>query len=139
MSEARLLVIDDDPDFVEGLVGILEPAGYEVDARYNPRDGFEALKSGDYDLLVLDIIMGRGAEGVMLARKVRNDERVKDIPMMVITGIRDQMDFLVPGRPLDPRFMPVDELLEKPVKPDVLLDKVSTLVQTGRRTAAQGD
>ena len=74
MSEpTRLLMIDDDPDFVEGIRSILEGAGYEVDVAYNPDDGFQALESNPPDLLLLDIMMGRGAEGVMIARKIRKD------------------------------------------------------------------
>lgn len=46
MSEpTRLLMIDDDPDFVEGIRSILEGAGYQVDVAYNPDDGFQALES----------------------------------------------------------------------------------------------
>lgn len=64
----RLLIVDDDPDFVDGIRSILEAAGYEVDAAYNPKDGFEALQARPCDLLLLDIMMGRGAEGIMFAR-----------------------------------------------------------------------
>ncbi|MCK4741662.1 MAG: response regulator, partial [Anaerolineales bacterium] len=67
----KFLIIDDDPDFVEGIMSILVNAGYEVDAKYNPKEGYEALETGKYDLLLLDIMMGRGAEGVMIARKMR--------------------------------------------------------------------
>ena len=62
-TKKRLLMIDDDPDFVEVVAKILVDAGYEVDAKYNPDDGFKALKTGGYDLLLLDVLMGRGAEG----------------------------------------------------------------------------
>ncbi len=140
MTESRkLLVIDDDPEFVEGVVSILKPAGYDVDARYNPRDGFDALRTGKYDLLLLDIMMGRGAEGVMLARKIRMDDKLRDMPVLVMTSIREQMDFLFPGQPLDPRFVPVQELMEKPVKPDVLLEKVDSLLKASVQHRAQGD
>jgi two-component system alkaline phosphatase synthesis response regulator PhoP len=135
----RLLMIDDDPEFVEGVVSILEPAGYDVDVQYNPRDGFEALRTGGYELLLLDIMMGRGAEGVMLARKIRKDDKLRDMPVLVMTSIREQMDFLFPGQPLDPRFVPVEDLVEKPVKPEVLLERVSTLLQAADDRRTQGD
>lgn len=127
-EQKRLLIIDDDPDYVEGIQSILEKADYEVDAAYNPKDGFAALESGNYDMLLLDIMMGRGAEGVMVARKINKDPELRKIPVLIITGIREQMAFLFPGQPVHPRFLPTDELIEKPVDPDFLLEKVSTLL-----------
>lgn len=139
-KKAKLLIIDDDPDFVEGIVSILEKANYDIDARYNPDEGFETLKSGSYDLLLLDVLMGRGAEGIMIARKIGNDEKLREIPILIITGMREQIAFLFPGQPVHPSFVPTDELIEKPVEPDLLLEKVSTLIKTAeeRKTQAEG-
>ena len=95
-TNKRLLMIDDDPDFVEVIVSILENAGYQVDAEYNPDDGFQALKSGSYDLLLLDVLMGRGAEGIMIARKIGNDEKLRETPILIITGMREQIAFPLP-------------------------------------------
>ena len=129
IEQKRLLIIDDDPDFVEGIKSILEGADYEVEVAYNPTDGFEALQTKPPDLLLLDIMMGRGAEGVMLARKIRKDPNLREIPILIITGIREQIAFLFPGEPVHPRFVPVDELVEKPVEPAFLLERVSALLQ----------
>lgn len=128
-SQKKLLIIDDDPDFVDGIKSILVTADYDVDAAYNPKDGFQALQTGKYDLLLLDIMMGRGAEGVMIARKMRKDAKLREMPVLIITGIREQISFLFPGQAVHPHFMAVDELVEKPVEPQLLLEKVSTLLQ----------
>jgi CheY-like chemotaxis protein len=125
----RLLIVDDDPDFVEGIKAILEGAGYETDVAYNPKDGFQALKSRHYDLLLLDIMMGRGAEGIMVARKIRKDPELKELPVLIITGIREQIAFLFPGSGVHPGFVPVDELVEKPVEPELLLARVRYLLE----------
>jgi CheY-like chemotaxis protein len=127
--QKKILIIDDDPDFVQGLRSILEAAKYGVDAAYNPKDGFQALKSKQYDMLLLDIMMGRGAEGIMLARKLNKDPQLREIPVLIITGIREQMAFLFPGQAVHPHFLPIDELVEKPVAPALLLEKVRTLLQ----------
>ena len=130
MSEQkRLLMIDDDPDFVAGIRSILEGADYEVEVAYNPKDGFEMLQSNPPDLLLLDIMMGRGAEGVMVARKISKDPKLRQIPVLIITGIREQIAFLFPGQPVHPRFLPTDELIEKPVDPELLLEKVEALLK----------
>lgn len=128
-SPTKLLIIDDDPDFVDGIKSVLVGAKYDVDVAYNPKDGISALQTKHYDLLLLDIMMGRGAEGIMIARKMRKDPKLRDLPVLIITGIREQLAFLFPGGPVHPRFVQVDELVEKPIEPQLLLDKVSALLQ----------
>ncbi len=135
--QKRVLIIDDDPDYVEGITSILERAGFHVEAAYNPEEGFETLKSKPFDLLLLDIMMGRGAEGVMVARKISKDPKLREIPTLIITGIREQIAFLFPGQPVHPSFLPVDELIEKPVEPKLLLEKVDTLLRLAEERKAQ--
>jgi two-component system, OmpR family, alkaline phosphatase synthesis response regulator PhoP len=138
MSEPkRLLMIDDDPDFVAGVKAILVKAKYEVDVAYNPKDGFEALRTKAYDLLLLDVMMGRGAEGIMIARKLGKDPKLRDLPVLIITGIREQMAFLFPGQAVHPHFVEVDELVEKPVPPKLLLEKVAALLKTAEARKAK--
>jgi DNA-binding response OmpR family regulator len=132
----KLLMIDDDPDFVSGIKAILDTAGFEVDVAYNPKDGMRALQSKKYDLLLLDIMMGRGAEGIMIARKLRKDEKLREMPVLIITGMREQIAFLFPGEPVHPRFVEVDEMVEKPIEPKLLLEKVNGLIQTAEARKA---
>jgi CheY-like chemotaxis protein len=134
--QKKLLIIDDDPDFVEGIKSILENAGYEVEARYNPKDGFQALEAKKYDLLLLDIMMGRGAEGVMIARKMGQDPKLRELPVLIITGIREQIAYLFPGQPVHPHFVDIDELVEKPVEPGLLLERVSALLEAAEAKKA---
>ena len=136
-EKKKLLNIDDDPDFVEGIKSVLQTGDYEVDATYNPKDGFDALQTKHYDLLLLDIMMGRGAEGVMLARKMGSDPVLREIPVLIITGIREQIAYLFPGQAVHPHFVAVDELVEKPVEPGLLLDKVQSLIETAEARKKQ--
>ena len=130
MTERKqLLIIDDDPDFVAGIKAILDGAGYDSDVAHNPKDGFAALKAKHYDLLLLDIMMGRGAEGVMMARKIRKDPALQDLPILIITGIREQIAFMFPGQAVHPNFVALNELIEKPVEPDLLLERVGALLK----------
>ncbi len=128
-EQKKLIIIDDDPDYVAGIKSVLETANYSVDVAYNPKDGFKALQTKRYDLLLLDIMMGRGAEGVALARKIRKDPHLRELPVLIITGLREQIAFLFPGQPVHPHFVETDELLEKPVEPKLLLEKVSALLK----------
>jgi two-component system alkaline phosphatase synthesis response regulator PhoP len=132
----NLLIIDDDPDFVAGIKSILDTAGFNVEVAYNPKDGMQALQTKKYDLLLLDIMMGRGAEGIMIARKLRKDAKLREMPVLIITGLREQIAFLFPGEPVHPRFVEVDELVEKPVEPKLLLEKVNSLIETAEARKA---
>jgi len=132
----RILMIDDDPDFVSGIKAILDKAGFEVEVTYNPKDGLQALQTKNYDLLLLDIMMGRGAEGIMIARKLRKDVKLRELPVLILTGMREQIAFLFPGEPVHPRFVEVDELVEKPVEPKLLLEKVNSLIKTAEAKKA---
>lgn len=133
----KLLIIDDDPDFVSGIKAILATGDFEVDVAYNPRDGLRTLQSKHYDLLLLDIMMGRGAEGIMIARKLRKDPKLREMPVLIMTGMREQIAFLFPGEPVHPRFVEVDEMVEKPVEPKLLLEKVNTLIQAAEAKKAK--
>ena len=135
--KAKIMMIDDDPDFVAGIRAILEKADYEVNVAYNPRDGFQALQAQNYDLLLLDIMMGRGAEGIAFARKLRKDPKLKEIPVLIITGVREQIAFLFPGQAGHPNFVDVDELVEKPIEPNLLLEKVSALLKAAEEKKLQ--
>ena len=132
----KVLMIDDDPDFVSGIRSILTAANFEVDVAYTPKDGLQALQTKPYDILLLDIMMGRGAEGIMIARKLRKDVKLRELPVLIITGMREQIAFLFPGEPVHPRFVEIDELVEKPVEPKLLLEKVNSLIQASEAKKA---
>ena len=139
MTTKKLLIVDDDPDFAGAISDILVTAGYETDITHNPKEGWAALKDKKYDLLLLDIMMGRGAEGVMMARKIRKDESLREMPVLIITGMREQIAFLFPGQAIHPGFVPVDELVEKPVEPQLLLDRVGALIESAEARDPGGD
>lgn len=136
-TEKKLIIIDDDPDYAEGIKSILERAEYLVDVAYNPKDGIHALQTRHYDLLLLDIMMGRGAEGIALARKIRKDPKLREIPVLIITGVREQIAFLFPGQAVHPNFVDVDELMEKPVEPKLLLEKVAAMLKAAEEKHLQ--
>jgi DNA-binding response OmpR family regulator len=130
MDGKKILMIDDDPDFVDAVKMVLEKAGYTVEAVYSPRDGYRALETSAYDLVILDCMMGRGAEGIIAARKLRKKKELGGLPILMITGIRDQTGFFFVGDPKDETFLPVDGFLEKPVEPGVLLNEVAKLFKS---------
>ena len=132
----RILVAEDEEDISEILQFNLESEGYKVDAVHSAEEALTK-KLTDYDLFLLDVMMGRGAEGIMIARKLGKDPKLRELPVLIITGIREQMAFLFPGQAVHPHFVDVDELVEKPVAPKLLLEKVEALLKTAETRKAQ--
>jgi CheY-like chemotaxis protein len=127
----KILVIDDDKDHVAGIRLVLENSNYEVASANSREEGFLKVKEVKPDLILLDILMGKGADGVLFARKLRHDEAYTEAsktPIIVMTSMRQQTGFWFPGEPKHDVFFPIDEILEKPVKPEVLLKKVRQML-----------
>ena len=124
MSNPNILIIDDDPDFVAIAKAILETKQYNVSFAYDPDEGFAKLEEEMPDLLILDIMMGRGAGGFIFARKMRKDPRFDKIPILMLTSMREQTGFDFPGERIHSKFLPVDDYIEKGIEPHVLLEKV---------------
>lgn len=124
MSAPNILIIDDDPDFVEITKVILETKQYDVRAAGNPEEGWAELEGAVPDLLILDVMMGKGAEGFIMARKIRKDSRYAEMPILMLTSMREQTGFDFPGERINSKFLPVDDYVEKGVEPKVLLEKI---------------
>ena len=128
MENAKILVIDDDPGFVEAVQTILEAEQYKVSCAYDANEGFARLEEELPDVIILDVMMGKGAEGFIFARKMRRDSRFAKIPILMLTSMREQTGFDFPGERIHPKFLPVEEYIEKPCEPDALLGKIEQLL-----------
>lgn len=124
MSTPSILLVDDDPDFVEITKAILETKQYQVRSAQDPDEGFAKLEEEIPDLLILDIMMGRGAGGFVLARKIRKDSRFDHMPILMLTSMTEQTGFDIPGERISEKFLPVDDYIEKGLEPHALLEKV---------------
>jgi DNA-binding response OmpR family regulator len=124
MRAPTILIIDDDPDFVDITTVILETKDYNVDSAGNPEEGWARLRAAVPDLLILDVMMGKGAEGFIMAREIRKDSRFAGMPILMLTSMREQTGFDFPGERIHSKFLPVDDYVEKGVEPKVLLEKI---------------
>jgi CheY-like chemotaxis protein len=124
MSAPSILIIDDDPDFVQVMKVILEGKPYNVISAYSSEEGWAKMETEAPDAIILDVMMGKGAEGFIFARKMRKDPRFDKIPVLMLTSMREQTGFDIPGDRIHPKFLPVDDYIEKGVEPQVLLDKI---------------
>jgi CheY-like chemotaxis protein len=129
---ARILIIDDDPDMVLASRLPLEAAGHSVDEACNGLEGLERIKANRPDLIILDVMMDTATEGFQLALQLRSREpdaefaAYRDIPIIMLTAIHTTTPLRF-GPEED--YLPVDDFIDKPIDPDVLVSKVEALVK----------
>ncbi len=134
-NKEKILLIDDDPDFITINRTILESAGYRVDAANDPTTAWMKIKAWMPDLICLDVMMPTGTEGFHFAHKVRQDPETQNIPILMITSIHEHTDLRFSAE--DDEYLPVDDFVEKPIKKDVLLKKVADLLKQGHQKTSK--
>ena len=128
MDGKKILIIDDDPDFVESVRRVLEARGYLVDTAPNGAEGIEKAKVFLPNLIFLDVMMTKNTEGFEVSRELVKDDTLKSIPVIMITGIREKMNLAFGFEP-DNTWLPVKAVLEKTIKPDQLIAKVEEFIK----------
>jgi CheY-like chemotaxis protein len=123
----KILVVDDDVDFVEATTTLLEAKGFHVVSAANGEAGYTLAKAEKPDVMLLDVMMSHDSDGFDTARKLKEDPATKKIPVIMITGIRKSKSLPFAFEP-DEDWLPVNVVLEKPVKPDELLKTVNEAV-----------
>ncbi len=129
MGQGRILIIDDDPDITEAMTVVLENKGYEVARAQDGAEGMERLRESRPDLIILDVMMRTSQEGFELARELKHDAQYKEIPILMLTAVKHKTGLDFKDTAGDTSWLPVEEYLDKPVKPDVLLEMVADLLQ----------
>jgi len=126
--EKKILAVDDDPDIRDALTMILESQGYKV---ITAQDGIEALanlKAEKPDLMILDLLMPK-MDGWAVCKELQDPRwaKYRDIPILILTSVREEASRrryeLETGLELD-----VDDYVEKPFSPDILLERVGRLI-----------
>ena len=122
---AKVLVVDDDPDFVKVTAKVLKRAGHEIMSASNGAKALQAMRQTAPDIVLLDIMMSYVLDGLDVSREMAEDPDLKDIPVILVTsltGVRG--DGLLPTD----EYIPVNEWLSKPVDPQTLLARVDEVL-----------
>lgn len=123
MAMKRILVVDDDRDVFESMKIVLEAEGYDVDWATNGTEGITKARACRPDLMILDVMMNTDDEGFQVTYQMKRDPKLSCIPIVMVTSVGARTGFSF-DRNRDQDYLPVNEFLEKPVEPKVLLDKV---------------
>lgn len=128
MENAKILVVDDDPDIRDSLQSILESQQYTVVTAADRTEGMKRVNTEKPDLVILDVMMSTWQDGFEMARELKKDPHFKNMPILMLTGVKDKTGIDFKSTAGDPAWCPVDGFLEKPVGPDVLLPEVAKLL-----------
>jgi len=123
---AKILIVDDDPDFVEVTRIVLEQANHEVIAATSGDEGFRRAKTDHPALVILDVIMDSVLDGVSTSERIYNDPDVRDIPIIMVTSIANT-DYAALF-PTD-EYIHISAFLKKPITPRQLLREVNRLIK----------
>lgn len=124
----QVLVIDDDPEFVDAIINVLDAKGYVVDSAPNGKIGLAKAKERKPGIILLDVMMTTKSEGFDVAREIHKDEQLRGVPVILVTGVRKEMNLPFGFEP-DEMWLPVKGVLEKPVKPEVLLKTIEANIK----------
>jgi CheY-like chemotaxis protein len=119
---AKILVVDDDPDFVEITRIILENNGYDVVSASDSEEAIEKMRNDKPDLVLLDIMMSQPLDGVEVSKKMLEDDNLKKVPIIVVSSITDSPHLAeFPSN----EYLPLDDWITKPAQPEDLLAKIN--------------
>jgi CheY-like chemotaxis protein len=128
----KILVIEDDADMVMAIRMPLEANGYEVIATATGKEGLQKVKEIEPDLIILDVMMETTTAGFQVSLELRSPDEdseyadYRDIPILMLTAIHTTTSLRFGP---DEAYLPVDDFVDKPIDPDVLLEKVSALIE----------
>jgi DNA-binding response OmpR family regulator len=128
----KILVIEDDVDMAEAVRMPLEANDYEVVHALTGEEGLQKVKEIEPDLIILDVMMETTTAGFQVSLQLRSPKpdseyaAYKDTPILMLTAIHDTTSLRFGP---DEAYLPVDDFVEKPIEPDVLLEKARALLE----------
>jgi two-component system, cell cycle response regulator len=132
VSNARILIADDDPSVLESLSGVLRDSGFDVAAADGRESLMRELGNGTPDLLLLDVIMP-GADGVQVLQELKSDTRWRDIPVLMVSSLSpDEMTEKTFG-------LGAADFIRKPFRPRELIARVQAQLRHHRDLLATRD
>ncbi len=127
----RVYIVDDEPSIVESVSMVLESKGYVVGSQNDDKDVVDNVLAFDADLVILDVMMPEDtAAGFKMARALKDDERTRDLPRIMLTAVNEAGIYVgkFSDKDKDDAWLPVQAFIDKPVDPEALLAKVAKLL-----------
>ncbi len=125
---AKVMIVDDDKDFVDCISRVLNHRGHNTTPVYDTEGAIERLERNPHDVLILDVMFPESASaGFHLAQEIRKHQSLSRLPILILSAINTKFPMGFGPGDIDDAWMPVQDFLEKPIDFDVLADKVEML------------
>jgi CheY-like chemotaxis protein len=124
-SQKRILIVDDEQDIRTYLSTLLGDQGYETIQAKDGEEAMQKVQAGPLDLITLDISMPEKS-GIKFFREMKTDDRWKNIPIIVVTGVSEDFKKFISSR----HHVPAPEgFVSKPINQEEILDLVRMLTR----------
>ncbi|MFH1371709.1 MAG: response regulator [Planctomycetota bacterium] len=128
MVKSKILIVDDDQDLTKAMKIALESEQFTVLSAANRTEGMEKIRNDNPDLIILDVMMHSWSDGFEMSRELKQNPRFKDIPILILTAVKEKSGINFKSTAGDPDWLPVDGFLNKPAEPQVLIAEVKRLL-----------
>jgi two-component system phosphate regulon response regulator PhoB len=127
MSDGKrtVLLVDDDEDLIEQ-VRMVVSREYNVDLAHSGEEALNKVGQKSYDCIVMDIMMQTLSDGLDTAKKLKENEASKAIPIVMLTSVNEHYDY---RSQINESYFPNDKWLNKPVNPKEILREINALVR----------
>jgi CheY-like chemotaxis protein len=122
---ARVLIVDDDPDFLVVSRTVLQDAGYETREAANGSQALKMMRKEKPDLVLLDVMMSTTLEGVDVSKTMEADPDLQDVPIVMVSSIATT-EYATEFP--DDEAIPIHAWISKPIQPKVLLNVVKRFI-----------
>ncbi|MFL7812441.1 MAG: PleD family two-component system response regulator [Anaerolineales bacterium] len=122
---SKILIVDDDPHFGDAAQILMEHDGHQVERAFSGKEGLQKAVDNRPDLVILDVMMETVLEGVTLTKKLHQNPRTTDIPVLMVSSIANS-DYA--GLFPTDEYIYIDAFLTKPVDPVRMVRKVHRIL-----------
>jgi two-component system alkaline phosphatase synthesis response regulator PhoP len=121
MNPKKILIVDDDPDFVLAVRMVLEGEGYQVEEAGNGADALAKMHADLPDLVLMDVMMASPLDGYHTTQEIADDPQLRHVPIVMVSVIEETK--YASSFPTD-QHLPIVDFLAKPIEPTRLVTKV---------------
>jgi DNA-binding response OmpR family regulator len=125
----KILIIDDDDDILRSFQVILENKGFNILTAKEGVSGYELLVKENPDALILDIMMTSNLEGYNLLHQIKQNKEFSQLPIIIMTGMRDQMGVNLYSAVEDNELFPNVRFQDKPADPNEIADILNEMLK----------
>jgi len=128
-EQLKIIIIDDNTDYLFTMETFLSRNGFNTLTAENGQAGLELIQKEHPDLILVDIMMEGLFSGFQLVKKVGTDSDLKDIPIIGVSGIGEELGVQQDKHHLMKKYFSSDNFFEKPVDKEKLLVKIREILK----------